>query len=160
MFTRKNKDGNIIRNKKTRKYKDSQQKGGGLTAEEEKTYYETLVSIIYDSDIETNFGGVADALLDSLNETTEYNENDQNTIITFLKESLDLINQYDKIIFYDKELGIISLKKTDSDKDRIKYLKEKYGKTIDNLKEQVDRVSQIIFEYSGQLTNDKTLLYI
>jgi hypothetical protein len=156
MFTRKNKGGNIIRNKKTRK--GGLQKGGGLTAEEEKTYYETLVSIIYDSDLETNFG-VAVALLDSLKETTEYIENDQNTMITFLKESLDLINQYDKIDLYNH--ADIQNSLSSDDKDRIKLLNDKYATSITNLKEQVNRVfSQIIFKYSGELTNDKTLLYM
>jgi hypothetical protein len=156
MFTRKNKGGNIIRNKKTRK--GGLQKGGGLTAEEEKTYYETLVSIIYDSDLETNFG-VADVLSQSLNETTEYNNDEHNTIITNLKGSLDLINQYDKIDLYNH--ADIQNSLSSYDKDRIELLNAKYATSITNLKEQVNRVfSQIIFKYSGELTNDKTLLYM
>jgi hypothetical protein len=157
MFTRKNKGGNIIRNKKTRK--GSLQKGGGLKPEEKKTYYETLISIIYDSDIEIKFGG-ADALLDSLKKTKKYTKDDQNAIITFLKESLDLINQYDKIYLYNH--ADIQNSLSSDDKDRIKLLlNAKYATSITNLKEQVNRVfSQIIFKYSGELTNDKTLLYM
>lgn len=160
MFTRKNKRGEV--NKKTRKDKDSksnQQKGGGLTAEEEKTYYETLVSIIYDSDLEKNFG-VAGELLQSLQDVGQTYSDENNITITNLKGSLDLINLYNKIIFYDNAIRPMNFKKTLSDNERIKYLKETYGKAIDDLKEQVNRVSQIIFDYSGELTNDKTLLYI
>lgn len=157
MFTRKNKGGEV--NKKTRKDKDSksnQQKGGGLTAEEEKTYYETLVSIIYDSDLKGKFDTI-DALSDSLKETNDYIKNEQNAIILNVKASLDLINQYNKIALYNVQdiKGFL----THDDNERIKLLNNTYKQKINELKEQVNRVSQIIFKYSGELTNDKTLLY-